>query len=46
MVLKVANLVHNDNLGQMVLKGVKWVHIDKIRSDGFERSLLGTQYNN
>ena len=28
-------------LGQMVLKGVKWVHIDKIRSNGLEKSQLG-----
>ena len=28
-------------LGQMVLKGVNWVHIDKIRSNGL--SQLGTQ---
>ena len=27
----------------MVLKGVNWVHIDKIRSNGLERSHLGTQ---
>ena len=33
-------------LGQMVLKGVKWVHSDKIRSNGLERSQLGTQYRN
>ena len=30
-------------LGQMVLKGVNWVHNDKIRSNGLERSQLGTQ---
>ena len=38
-------------LGQMVLKGVIWVHSDKIgqgnydpiRSNGLERSQLGTQ---
>ena len=30
-------------LGHMVLKGVNWVHSDKIRSNGFERSQLGTQ---
>ena len=30
-------------LGQMVLKGVNWVHKDKIRSNGLERSHLGTQ---
>ena len=28
----------------MVLKGVNWVHIDKIRSNSLERSQLGTQY--
>ena len=28
----------------MVLKGVDWVHIDKIRSNGLERSKLSTQY--
>ena len=28
-------------LGQMVLKGVNWVHIDKIWSYGLERSQLG-----
>ena len=26
----------------MVLKGVNWVHNDKIRSNGLERSKLGT----
>ena len=31
-------------LGQMVLKGVNWVHNDKIESNGLERSQLGTQY--
>ena len=30
-------------LGQMVLKGVNWVHNDKIRSNVVERSHLGTQ---
>ena len=30
-------------LGQIVLKGVNWVHNTKIRSYGFERSQLGTQ---
>ena len=29
--------------GQMVLKGVNWVHSDKIGSYGLERSQLGTQ---
>ena len=31
------------NFGQMVLKGVNWVHNDKIGSYGLERSQLGTQ---
>ena len=31
------------NLGQMVLKGVNWVHNAKIRSNGLERGQLGTQ---
>ena len=30
-------------LSHMVLKGVSWVHNDKIRSNGLERSQLGTQ---
>ena len=30
-------------LGQMVLKGVNWVHNDKIRSYGLERSNFCTQ---
>ena len=30
-------------LGQMVLKGVIWVHNTKMRSYGLERSQLGTQ---
>ena len=29
--------------GQMVLKGVNWVHNDKIGSNGLERSQLGMQ---
>ena len=29
-------------LGQMVLKGITWVHSDEIRSNGLERSQLGT----
>ena len=28
----------------MVLKGVNWVHIDKIGSNGLKMSQLGTQY--
>ena len=31
------------NLGQMVLKGVNWLHNAKARSYGLERSQLGTQ---
>ena len=30
-------------LGKMVLKGVNWVHNDKIGSNGLERSQLCTQ---
>ena len=30
-------------LGQMVLKGVNWVHNTKIRSNGLEMSHLDTQ---
>ena len=30
-------------LGQMVLKGVNWVHNAKIKPNGLERSQLGTQ---
>ena len=29
----------------MVLKGVIWVHSDKMMSNGLERSQLGTQYS-
>ena len=29
--------------GQMVLKGVNWVHYNKMMSNGLERSHLGTQ---
>ena len=32
--------------GQMVLKGVNWVHNDKIKSYSLERSELGPQYKN
>ena len=32
--------------GYMLLKGVYWVHNDKIRLNGLERSQLGTQYKN
>ena len=31
-------------LGQMVLKVVNWVHNDKIRSNGIERSQLGSEW--
>ena len=30
-------------LGQMVFKGVNWVHNDKIGSNGLERSQFGTK---
>ena len=30
--------------GHMSLKGVNWVHIDKIRPNGLETSQLGTKY--
>ena len=43
MVLKGVNWVHNDKIMQMVLKGVNWVHNAKIKSNGLERSQLGTQ---
>ena len=32
--------------GHMVLKGVNWVHSDKMMSNGLERIQLGTQYKN
>ena len=32
--------------GYMVLKGVNWVHNDKIRLNGPERGQLGRQYKN
>ena len=31
-------------IGQMVLRGVIWVHNDKIRLNGLEKSQLGTEY--
>ena len=31
-------------LGQMALNGTNWVHNAKIKSNGFERSQLGTQW--
>ena len=43
MVLKAVNWVHNAKSGHMVLKGVNWVQNDKIRSNGLERSQLGTE---
>ena len=30
-------------LGKIILKGVNWVHNDKIRSNGLERRQLGIQ---
>ena len=32
--------------GQMVLKGVNWVHNDEIKSNGLEGSPLGMQCEN
>ena len=32
--------------GQIVLKGINWVHYDKLRSNGVEKSKLGTQCKN
>ena len=29
-------------LGQMIIKGAYWVHNDKLKSYGLERSQLGT----
>ena len=43
MVLKGANWVQNDKLGQMVLKGVNRVHNNKTGLNGLERSQLCTQ---
>ena len=45
-VLKGVIWVHSIKSGHMVLKGVNWVHIDKIRSNGLERSKMGIQYKN
>ena len=42
-ILKGVNWVHNDKLGQMVLIGLNWVHNAEIRSNGLERTQLGTQ---
>ena len=49
-VIKFGGIVLKESIGstiiklvQMVLKGVKWVHNDKIKSNGLERSQLGTQ---
>ena len=42
MVLKGLNWVHKDS-GHMVLKGLNCVHNGKIRSNGLERTQLGTQ---
>ena len=33
-------------LCQMDLKGINWVQKDKVRSNNYERSPLGTQYKN
>ena len=41
MVLKGVNLVHNDKF-RNVLEGVNLIHNGEIRSNGLERSQLGT----
>ena len=46
IVLKGVNCAYNGKSGHMVLKGVNWVHNGKIRSNGLERSQLGTQWKN
>ena len=46
MVLKGVNWVHNIKTGHIVLKGVNWVHINKMRSNGLEKSQLDTQCKN
>ena len=43
MVLKGGTWVPMINFCQMVMKGVNWVHNDKIRSYGLEMSQLDTQ---
>ena len=32
--------------GHMILKGVNWIHIDTIKSNGFERNQFGTKCKN
>ena len=34
---------HNDKIGSNGLERINWVHNTKIRSNGLERSQLGTQ---
>ena len=34
------------NLGQMVLKGINWVHSDKSGSNGLERESIGYTMQN
>ena len=46
MVLKNAKWYTMQKSGDMVLKGLNWVHNDKIGSNGLERTNLGTQYKN
>ena len=49
MVLKGVNWVQYVNqkvIFKVSYKGVDWVHNDKITSNGFESSQLGTQYKN
>ena len=45
MLLKGLNRVPNiKKTDHMVLKGVNWVHNDKIKSNGLERSQMGMQW--
>ena len=46
MVLKGVIWDHNAKSGHIVFNGIDWVHNDKIRSNGLERSQLCTQYQN
>ena len=43
MVLKGSDIYTKIKLGQMVLKGIGWVHNDSFWSNGLESSQLGTQ---
>ena len=46
MLVKGVKWVPNTKLSHMVLKGVSRVHNDQIKSNGLERSQLGTQCKN